>query len=139
MSPVRFQGVDPNIIKMEQKVYSPPPPKAPGGFSRVMSAFGALAAPVGFATSIFCPPMAILGGFGLSSQYAGAHFQRKAAQKQMGGGPGYVPVAYPGLSPRPMGPAIQPAGGPGYDPDVMNIIVPRNEMAAEMTQFPGGK
>lgn len=126
-----FKGVDPNIVKVEGRVYSPPVQRA-GGFSRLLSAFGVLATPVGFATAPLFPPMAILGGFGLTSQYAGAHFQNKAVQNQMGGAGSYTPVAYPGLT----GPVPQ---APGGGSEVMDIIVPRNEMAMEMTQLPQGK
>ncbi|MBI2066622.1 MAG: hypothetical protein HYW02_07575 [Deltaproteobacteria bacterium] len=122
--------IDANRVKFEAR-NNPPPEVAEKGskFWRFMRGFSALAAPVGFASSAFFPPAALIGAsaYGLG-QFGSYKDSTKKAEHEVP----YAPY-YPGLN--------TPAGGPvsapmplAIDPvqDPINIIVNRQEVANDM-------
>lgn len=116
---MNLSTIDANRIKFEARTAPlPDPPKTGSAFGRFLRSFGALTAPIGFASSLFFPPAAVVGAaaYGLG-QYGGYRDQAKR-QSQM-------PAPTPGV----YFPAVTtPAGGP-VPPSTQTTIDPINVIA----------
>jgi len=134
---MNFNTIDKNLVKIESRQYNPyePPPPKKSFFGGLLKALGSIAGPVGFASSIFFPPAAIVGAAGYGMQGLGNHLKNKAAaQNQANALPaGFQPVMnYPGLQPAGFGQPII-----GYETDVLNILTNKQGSMNEMTQAVG--
>lgn len=122
-----FNKVDANRIKFEARVSEPPESPTKGSkFGRFLQSFGALAAPVGFASAFFFPPAALVGAtaYGLG-QYGGYRNAVKSAEPSSKDMPA---IYFPGVT--------TPVGGPsGYASpvgDPMNVMVNRQAATNDM-------
>lgn len=129
--------VDRNLVKLQAKTYNPyePPPPKKSFFGSLLRGLGSIAGPVGFASSLFFPPAAIIGAAGYGMQGLGQHMKNKAVRQ----------TEYPANQGTPLMmnfPGFQPAGfaGPaGYETDVLNILTNKQGSMNQMTQSVGGK
>lgn len=120
-----FNKIDANRVKLEAR-YSPmpDPPKTGSAFGRFLRSFGALAAPVGFASAFFFPPAALVGASAYGLGQFGAY--RDASRRPTETLP---PATYfPGVT--------TPTGGPGYvapvSADPIDIISNRQSATNDM-------
>ncbi|MDO8461919.1 MAG: hypothetical protein Q7S98_03550 [Deltaproteobacteria bacterium] len=148
---MNFNGVDPNRVKFESKVYdlSPPPPRK-GFFGSFFRGLGAIASPVGFAAAPFFPPAAIAGFAGAGMYTMGAHAQQKHMEKQVlqNNPPQPMAPVYPGFSPagysgsgyiaRPAGGVQAPVAG-AVDTEAMSVLNLKQETMNVMAQNPDGR
>lgn len=139
-----FNGVDPNIMRMEVRHVNynqPPKPRKLSFGARLASAVGGFLGPIGLAAGLFFPPAAIggLAAYGLKAKADQALNQQKAyinAEQQMYAPKGPQATEFIGFN-DPVsqgGPQIQQvAGGPprkgvGED-EMMNVLFLRHNAA----------
>lgn len=126
---MNLNKIDANLVKIEARVTPPPDvPKRGSAFGRFLRGFGALAAPVGYATSFFFPPAALVGaaayGLGQFGAYKDSSRSRDIDSSQI---------------PTVLFPAVNTGGGaPGPSAasfgvgDPMEIIANRQDATNEM-------
>lgn len=123
---MNFNKVDANRIKFEARFAEPPDaPQRGSKFGRFLHSFGALAAPVGFASAFFFPPAALVGAtwYGLG-QYGGYRDATKRAQPNSQ----ELPVYFPGVTTAAGG----PAAGSSAVGDPMSVLVNRQATVNDM-------
>ena len=121
--------VDANRIKFEAR-FNPPPdaPKKGSKFGRFLRAFGMVAAPVGYASSLFFPPAALIGAAAYGLGQVGGH---KDATKRREETPAAAPaVFFPGVGTPVGGPTATPISYDVADP--MDVMVDRQAATNEM-------
>lgn len=139
---MNFNTVDKNLVKLEVRNYNPfePPPKKKSFFGSLLKGLGSIAGPVGFASSFFFPPAAIIGAAGYGMQGLGTHLKNKAAsQTEMPGANIHPVMQYPGLQPMGFAQGSVPQPMNGYETDVLDILTNKQGSMNEMTQVVGGK
>ncbi|MBI4373797.1 MAG: hypothetical protein HY542_02865 [Deltaproteobacteria bacterium] len=135
-----FNKVDASRIKFEARVAEPPESPSGGSkFGRFLRSFGALAAPVGFASAFFFPPAALVGAtsYGLA-QFGG---YRDGVKRREPNSKDMPSVYFPGVTSPAGGPASPTTslGGPNMGgsagsgiADPMNVILNRQAAMNDM-------
>ncbi|MBI2083121.1 MAG: hypothetical protein HYT76_06085 [Deltaproteobacteria bacterium] len=127
---MNFNKVDANRIKFEARISEPPEsPRRGSKFGRFLRSFGALAAPVGFASSFFFPPAALVGAtaYGLG-QYGGYRDGMKSAEPNSKEMPS---IYFPGVTTPAGGPSMGAVGSPAVG-DPMDVMVNRQAATNDM-------
>lgn len=128
--------VDTNRIKLEAKTHALPVPPSGSRFGRFIRSVGALAAPIGYASSLFFPPGALIGAGAHGMYYIGGY--QDAARRREGNTAG-APAIFPSINTQAGGPtaSISAPGGAPMAADPLNLISSRQATFSQMTQEVG--